>query len=172
MVGGAGIDAVSSAQLRPVGTGVEHSGAGLEGGETRDGGRKTAAKGGSDMSMAVKDGGDKVTARLGPGWGELGGWDMVGGCSSVSRCVLRHSWAVGCGLGWGRAGDTAVVDGHVVDDVAGNCGGSGFATGFRGAKWGELGRLGRVCRRLDSAVCRSRVLPMNFVVTGRCDVVA
>jgi hypothetical protein len=59
--------AASLAQSKRVGTGVEHSGAGLEGGETRDGGRKTAAQGDSDMSTAVKDGGSGETACLGPG---------------------------------------------------------------------------------------------------------
>jgi hypothetical protein len=45
MLGGACIIVVSSAQSRQVGTGVERSSAGLEGGETRDRGRKTVAGG-------------------------------------------------------------------------------------------------------------------------------
>jgi hypothetical protein len=65
MLGGACILAVSSAQSRQVGTGVERSGAGLEGGDTRDRGRKTVAGGGSDTSTAVKDGGNGEMARLG-----------------------------------------------------------------------------------------------------------
>jgi hypothetical protein len=68
-VGGAGINAVSSsAQSRLVGMGVEHSGAGLEGGEMRDGGHFMAARGGSDMLMAVKDGGGQRNGF----WGQAG----------------------------------------------------------------------------------------------------
>ena len=61
---------------------------------------------------------------------------------------------------------------NVVSDVAVERRGSGLVVGLRGAKRRGLGRLGRVCRRLDGAVCRSRALPTNFVVTGRCDMVA
>jgi hypothetical protein len=71
MTGGAGINAASSAQSRQVDTYVERGGTGLEGGETRDGGRKTVRGGGSDISAAVKDGGNDETARLGLSWGEL-----------------------------------------------------------------------------------------------------
>jgi hypothetical protein len=67
MLGGACIIAVSSAQLRRVGTGVERSSAGLKGGETRDRGHKMVAGGGSDTSMAVKDGGTEK-------WLVWGGW--------------------------------------------------------------------------------------------------
>jgi hypothetical protein len=49
-----GNDAASSAQLKRVGAGVECGGTGLEGGETRDGGRKTRTAG--------------VTAGVGDGW--------------------------------------------------------------------------------------------------------
>jgi hypothetical protein len=55
-----------------VGTGVECSGAGLEGGETRDRGCKTVAGEGSDMFTAMKDGGKREMACLGLSWGELG----------------------------------------------------------------------------------------------------
>ena len=51
MLGGAGIDAASSAQLRRVGAGVEHGGTGLKGGGAKDGGCET------------------VTAGVGSGWG-------------------------------------------------------------------------------------------------------
>jgi hypothetical protein len=40
MTGGASINAMSSAQSRQVGTGVEHGGTGLNRGSTRDGGGK------------------------------------------------------------------------------------------------------------------------------------
>jgi hypothetical protein len=60
----------------------------------------------------------------------------------------------------------------VVSDVAAERRGSGCAMGLRGVKWGGLGRLGRVCRRLDGTGCLSRVLPTDFVITGCCDVAA
>lgn len=83
MLDGAGINAVSSAQSRWVGTGVEHSGAGLKGGETRDRGHKTVAGGGSDTSTAVKDGGNREMAHLGSSWGELGSVQDAGGGQGV-----------------------------------------------------------------------------------------
>jgi hypothetical protein len=87
--------AASSAQSKQVGTGVEHSGAGLEGGETRDGGRKTAAQGDSDMSTAVKDGGAEkrlVWGRAEVSWGV---WAVRGGRGvngGVPGCRRRHWW--------------------------------------------------------------------------------
>jgi hypothetical protein len=72
MTGGAGINAASSAQSRQVDTYVDHGGTGLEGGETRDGGRKTVGGGGSDISAAVKGPGDGETACLGPSRGGRG----------------------------------------------------------------------------------------------------
>ena len=52
--------------------GIKRGGTGLEGGDTVDGGRKTAAVVGSDVSAAVEGAGDGETARLQPNWGELG----------------------------------------------------------------------------------------------------
>jgi hypothetical protein len=92
-----------------VGTGVEHSGAGLKGGETRDRGCKTAAQGDSDMSTAVKDGGSGETACLGLGWGELGhmgserGRGVNGGHSWV-QTVLLVVWL----MAWGGRGTTSM----------------------------------------------------------------
>ena len=76
--------------------------------------------GGPDISAAVKDGGNNETARFQGTWGKQGGWDTVQGCPGVSPNVFRCSRAVVHGPEWGRAGDTAVVDGRVVDDVAGH----------------------------------------------------
>jgi hypothetical protein len=55
----------SSAQSKWVGTGVEHSGAGLEGGETRDGGRETAAVGDPGTWAVVNDVEGGETSHLG-----------------------------------------------------------------------------------------------------------
>ena len=52
-MGRAGIDAVSSAQSRRMGIGVEHSGTGLRSGGTGGGGREAMAMGGSGTSTAV-----------------------------------------------------------------------------------------------------------------------
>ena len=71
-MGGAGIDAVSSAQSRWVDIGVEHGGTGLEGVEARDGGCKTGPAGSSCIVAAKEDGGDDETAHLGLNWGEFG----------------------------------------------------------------------------------------------------
>ena len=60
MTGRAGIDAVSSAQSRQVGTGVKYGGTGLNRGSMRGGGDKTVAGGVLDTLVAVKDmGGDE-----------------------------------------------------------------------------------------------------------------
>ena len=72
MTGGAGINAVSSAQSRWVGTGVERGGTGLKGGGTRDRDCETVTAGSSDMAAAVKGTGFGEMARLGLSWGELG----------------------------------------------------------------------------------------------------
>jgi hypothetical protein len=80
MTGGAGIDAVSSAQSRRVGTGVEHGGTGFDGGSTRGRGCETGPGGSSDTPAAVKDGGDGETACLGLSWGEL---ERMGGVQGV-----------------------------------------------------------------------------------------
>ena len=58
-------------------------------------------------------------ARLLGVWGELGGWNRLWGCSAGSSRVFRCSVGVVRGSGWGRAGDSAVVDERVDDDVAG-----------------------------------------------------
>ena len=100
-MGGAGIDAVSSAQLRWVDISVEHGGTGLEGVEARDGGCKTGPGGSSCIVAAMKDGGDDETARLGSNWGEFG-------------CTR------GDGVADGEWGVSAVVGG-VVNDVAVVC---------------------------------------------------
>ena len=71
MLGGAGIDAASSAQSRWVGTGVACGSTGLDGISTRDGGAKMAAEEALDMAAAVKGTGDGETTHLGPSWGEL-----------------------------------------------------------------------------------------------------
>ena len=52
--------------------------------------------------------------------GKLGGWDALGQCSAGSSGVFRCFRAVCRGPEGGRGGDTAVVDGRVVDDVAGH----------------------------------------------------
>jgi hypothetical protein len=62
---------------------------------------------------------DAETAHLRGVWGELGGWNVLGGRSGGSGVVLRRFRAVAGGLEWGRVGDPAVIDRHVVDDVAG-----------------------------------------------------
>ena len=129
-----GIDAASSAQSKRAGTGVELGSIELGGG-TGYGGRKTAAAGamyseggtgGQTGGLRGLDGivgdaggvyhtGGGETARVQGVWGEQGGWDAFWGCSSVFRC----SGAVAGGPEWGRAGDSAVVDERVDDDVAG-----------------------------------------------------
>jgi hypothetical protein len=57
--------AASSAQSKQMGTGVEHSGAGLEGGEMRDGGHETAAVGDPGTWAVVDDVEGSETSRLG-----------------------------------------------------------------------------------------------------------
>ena len=179
MVGRAGIDVVSLAQLRQVGSSVKHSGTGLEGVSTRDRAYKTAVAEGLDTAAVVEDGGDSEMARQGPSWdkleqvggkqgvgggqgvladrygiggnaegvstgvdglisdmggvwdgggetallrgfwGELWGWDGAWGCSGGSRAVFHHSWAVAHVPEGARVGDVAIVEGHIVDDMAG-----------------------------------------------------
>jgi hypothetical protein len=127
MLGGACIIAVSSAQSRWVGTGVERSSAGLEGGETRDRGRKTVAGGGSDTSTAVKDGGNREMARLGwmggvqdagVGQGVFTGVDGVIGdtgevchTDGAETARLRGVWSKlsGWNRAWGCFGGSGVV---------------------------------------------------------------
>ena len=117
MLSGAGIDAVSSAQSRRVGTGVECGGTGLVGGSTKGWGCKTAAGGGSGMLAVVRYGGDGETARFGGFWGELGCWESFQGCSDGSPGVFCHSSAVVGGAEQGRASGHTVVDKYVVNDV-------------------------------------------------------
>ena len=118
MMGGAGIDSVSSAQSRQAGIGVEHCGVGLGSGRTGGRGGEAIAVGGSDASAAVKDGEDGETARLRGVWGISGGWDTFGGCSGGSPGVFCRSSAVVGGAEQGRAGGNTVIDEYVVDDVA------------------------------------------------------
>ena len=118
MLGGAGIDAVSSAQSRRVGTGVERGGTGLVGGSTKGWGCKTAAGGGSGMLAVVRYGGDGETARFGGFWGELGCWDSFWGCPDGSPGAFCRSSAVVDGAELGRAGGHMVINKYIVDDVA------------------------------------------------------
>ena len=68
MIGGAGIDAVSSAQSRRVGTGVKYSGMGLNEGSSRGGGSKTAAGGVLDTLVVARDtGGGEADCLWGSG---------------------------------------------------------------------------------------------------------
>ena len=99
MLGGAGIDATSSAQSRRVGAGVERGGTGLKGVGAKDGGCETGPGGSSGMVAAMEDGGDDEMARLGPSWGEFG-------------CTR------GDGVADGEWGVSAVVD-SIVNDVVG-----------------------------------------------------
>lgn len=82
-MGGAGINAVSLAQSRWVGMGVEHGGTRLNGSSTRGGGSKMGAGGVLDMLVAAKDMGGGETDHLWGIWGKLGGWDMARGHSGV-----------------------------------------------------------------------------------------
>jgi hypothetical protein len=91
MLGGAGIDATSSAQSRRVGAGVEYCGTGLNRGSSRGRGGKIAAGGVSDTLVAARDMGSSEMDRLQGVWGKLGGCNMFGGRSGVSRPVLRRS---------------------------------------------------------------------------------
>ena len=118
MMGGAGINSVSSAQSRRAGIGVEHRGVGLGSGRTGGGGREAMAVGGSDTSAAVKDGEDSKTARLWGVLGEQGRRSRSGGCSDRLGGVSHCPGAAACDSEWGRAGDTAVDDENVVDDMA------------------------------------------------------
>ena len=96
MLGGAGIDATSSAQLRWAGAGVEHGGTGLKGVGAKDKGCEMGPRGSSGMVAAMEDGGDNETARLGPSWGELGctrgdgGADGEWGVSAVVDSVVNN----------------------------------------------------------------------------------
>ena len=117
-MGGAGIDSVSSAQLRRAGIGVEHCGAGLGSGRTGGKGREAIAVGGSDASAAVKDGEDGKTAWLRGVWGISGCWDMSGGCSGGSPGMFCRSSAMVGGAEQGRAGGNTVVNVYIVDDMA------------------------------------------------------
>ena len=59
------------------------------------------------------------TARLWGVWGKSGDWNASRGCSAESRCMHCGFPAAARDPEWGRAGDTAVIDRHIVDDVAG-----------------------------------------------------
>jgi hypothetical protein len=139
-----GKSSASSAQSKRGDTGIERGGTGLEGGDIVDGGRKTAAVVGSDVSAAVEGAGDGETARLRPKgadidvgdtggvyhtdvgetarfggfWGKLGGWDRARGCSEGSSSLFRCFRAVVRGPEWARAEDWANVDKRVVNDAA------------------------------------------------------
>jgi hypothetical protein len=143
MLGGAGIDATSSAQSRRVGTGVERGGIGLQGGETGDGGCKTGPGGHSDMVAAVEDGRDDVDVIWGGAVDDVGLGPAAGGLGVAVRCsgVTVHS------PGWGIAGGSAVVDGYVDGGVAAGRGGSGHGTTVWGTSWGAQGGLGGGTRR-------------------------
>jgi hypothetical protein len=87
---------------------------------------------------------DSEAARLRAVWGELGNWDVLGGCSDASGSVCRRSRGVACGTEWGRAGGFIVVD----DNVAVVHGGSRYGTGVWGSSWGELDGVGGLLDRL------------------------
>ena len=125
MTGRAGINAVSSAQSRWMGTGVERGGTGLEGGGTRDRDCETVTAGGSDMVAAVKGTGFGETARLGSSWGKTG-------CTDGDR---------------GMDGERGVLTG--VDSVVGNTAGVYNAVGGETVRFcgfgGEQGRWDVFC---------------------------
>jgi hypothetical protein len=119
MMGGAGIDSMSSAQSRRAGIGVEHSGAGLGSGVTGGGGCETVVVGDSDTSAAVKGAEGVKTARLRVSWGELG-------CTGVDGEVDGE---------WGVLQD---MDG-VADDAAEVYDASGCETARLRGVWGISG---------------------------------
>ena len=79
----------------------------------------------ADMDSIVGDAGgvyhtdDTETACLWGVWGKSGDWNASGWCSTESRCMRCGFLAVARDPEWGRAGDMAVIDGHIVDDMAG-----------------------------------------------------
>ena len=104
-------------------------------------------------AAGVWDTGDGETMCFRGVWGKLGGWGLFWSCSGGSSWMFRGSGASVCRLEWSRAGDTAIVDGHIVDDVAIRVGtggvviGSGGRTGARGASQGGQERAGRLLDR-------------------------
>ena len=73
-----------------MGTGVEHGGTELKGGETGDGGCKTGPGGCLGVVAAMEDGGDNEMACLGLSCGEFGctrGNGVAGGKQGVSAVV-------------------------------------------------------------------------------------
>jgi hypothetical protein len=101
----------------------------------------------------VWDMGVGETSRFWVFWCELGGWDGLWGCFGGFMSVHHHFPAVARGPEWGRAGCSAIVDGHVIDDIAclvDACGvilGSWWITGAQRSSRGELGCLGGVLDR-------------------------
>ena len=121
MTGRAGIDAVSVAQSRWVGTGVEYSGTGPGRGWTIAGGHETVmveVMAGVGSGQGVRTGVDSIigeaagvwdiggskTACFWEVWGEQSGWDMFWGCSEALCRVFCHFRVVGHGSEWCRAG--------------------------------------------------------------------
>jgi hypothetical protein len=65
-----------------VDTGVEHNGAGLEGGEMRDGGREMTVAWGSAVPVAAEGAEGVETARLQVSWGRARSMDSAGSTGS------------------------------------------------------------------------------------------
>ena len=92
-----------------------------------------------DVADCMDVGGGE-TARFRGSWGKQGGWGRACGCSEGSDSFRDGGFLT-------ISGDDSAT---IVSDMArvvGLLGGSGFATGLRGANWGWLGRLVRVIAR-------------------------
>jgi hypothetical protein len=168
-----GRDSASSAQSRQVGSG-ETVRLGPSRGERGwiNGERRVSA--GADGVVGDAGGvyqtDDAETARLRGGWGKQGGWDTFRGCSESSSSVFRCSRAVVRGLEWGRAGNSAVVDERVDDNVVVMSCGSGHTTGSWGTSWGSTVGSGRVYRRFLGVGSRSERGRSGGAGVDACDV--
>jgi hypothetical protein len=147
-MGGVGIDAVSSAQSKREGAGIEHGGTELDGGSTGGRGHKTGAGRGSDTPEVANDGGDGETTRLGLIWGKLermGGEQGVGG-GEQNTGGERGAFAGADGVVGDAGGVYHMVDSETarLRGVRGELGGSRSGTGVKEGSLGWQGDVGGV----------------------------
>ena len=95
----------------------EHWCTGVNGGLDGEQGVSAVVDGVVSNMAGVGDAGGGKTVHWWGFWGKLGHWDVFCRFSVGPGNMSCHFVAAVRGLGWGRAGYSVVVDGHVVNDV-------------------------------------------------------